>query len=73
MMGTTVRTSELMGRNIESTNGDNVVKCRTWWLISTAASALRVLSFGGFANIGDDYYAVPLHVLTLTRTTTPWC
>lgn len=68
MMGTTVRASELMGRNIESTNGDDVGEVQDLVVDLNSGRVLyAVLSFGGFANIGDDYYAVPLRVLNFDQ------
>ncbi|MBE7549574.1 MAG: PRC-barrel domain-containing protein [Anaerolineales bacterium] len=68
MMGTTVRASELMGRNIESTNGDDVGEVQDLVVDLNSGRVLyAVLSFGGFANIGDDYYAIPLRVLNFDQ------
>jgi sporulation protein YlmC with PRC-barrel domain len=68
MIGTTVRASELMGRNIESSNGDDVGEVQDLVVDLNSGRVLyAVLSFGGFANIGDDYYAVPLRVLNFDQ------
>lgn len=69
MAGTTVRASELMGRNIKSSNGDDIGEVQDLVVDLNSGRVLyAVLSFGGFANIGDDYYAIPLRVLNFDQT-----
>jgi sporulation protein YlmC with PRC-barrel domain len=68
MLGATMRASELIGRNIETTNGDEVGEVQDLVVDLNSGRVLyAVLSFGGFANIGDDYYAIPLRVLNFDQ------
>lgn len=70
MLVTTMRASELLGRNVEATQGDKVGEIQDLMADLNSGRVLyAVLSFAGFANISDKYFAIPLHVLNFNHDT----
>lgn len=63
-----VRASEMLGYNIENAAGDDVGEIEDVVVDLNSARVLyAVLSFGGFADLGENFYAVPLRTLTFNH------
>lgn len=63
-----VRASEVLGYNIENAAGDNVGEIEDIVVDLNSARVLyAVLFFGGFADLGENFYAVPLRTLNFNH------
>lgn len=63
-----VRASEMLGYNIENSAGDDVGEIEDIVVDLNSARVLyAVLSFGGFADLGENFYAVPLRTLNFNH------
>jgi len=63
-----VRASEMLGYNIENSAGDDVGEIEDIVVDLTSGRVLyAVLSFGGFADLGENFYAVPLRTLNFNH------
>lgn len=63
-----VRASEMLGYNIENAAGDGVGEIEDVVVDLNSARVLyAVLSFGGLADLGENFYAVPLRTLNFNH------
>jgi sporulation protein YlmC with PRC-barrel domain len=57
------KASEMIGKNVENPNGDNLGKVEDVVIDTAGEVGYAVLSFGGFLGMGDKLFAVPWHAL----------
>lgn len=63
-----IRASEMLGYNIENSAGDDVGEIEDIVVDLNSARVLyAVLSFGGFTDLGENFYAVPLRTLNFNH------